>query len=146
MAFDDDEKALIEEEETHARRGACVTVLLFPPLVCCIIWAVLSLTPDGQGLVSRAYLYLTFYGIPIHNLTQGFPGIARASCELDQVNPRPDSYQSIQENYEAYYLTLVDLYRDSWKYLQGQEEDVSEYEDPERIPADLVNGRRFYCQ
>jgi hypothetical protein len=104
------------------------------------------LTPDGQGLVSRAYLYLTFYGIPIHNLTQGFPGIAQASCELDQVNPRPDSYESIQENYDEYYRTLVDLYRDSWKFLQAQEEDVSEYEDPERIPADLVNGKRFYCR
>ena len=146
MAFDDEEKALEQEEERHARRGACVALILFPPILCCFVWAVLSLTPDGQAVVSRAYLYLTFNGIPITNLTQGFPGIARASCELDQLNPRPAGYESTQELYADWYGTLVDLYRESWQFLQAQEEDVAEYEDPERIPTDLVNGKRFYCR
>ena len=79
MAFNDEEEAAIEAEEKHASRGACVALILFPPIICCAIWAVLSFTTEGQDIVARAYLYATYNGATVNNVTAGFPGTTTRS-------------------------------------------------------------------
>lgn len=145
MGYSDDEMSL-EEETSHAKRGACLAMIVFPPAICCLLWVVLTFTADGQTLASRGYLYLTFNGVPLHNLTEGFPGIARASCALDQRSPQPQNYESMQANFAEYYGTLVGLYRDSWNRLNARGEDVSQYPEPDRIPGDLARGKQLYCR
>lgn len=146
MSSYDDEELTVEEEERHARRGACAALLIFPPLVCCILWVILSFTADGRVLAARGYLHLTYNGIPISNLTQGFPGIARASCALDRQTPRPQSYDQLQARYQDYYSRLVTTYRDAWRTLKDSGGDMSQYEDPVRVPPDLARGKQIYCR
>jgi hypothetical protein len=136
----------LREDTKHARRGGCLALFIFPPIVLAICWAVFALTPGGQTVTAWATLYLTHDGLPVHEYVEGFPGIARYSCSLDRQNPKPQNYQETQERLEGVYISLLDAYRAAYQDLQRSNQDLSQFENPDEVPGNLSSARLYYCR
>jgi hypothetical protein len=144
--YQDEQEIKLKEDTSHARRGCCLGLIVIPPILLCICWAVLTFTPNGQVALAWAVLYMTHDGLPIHDVAQGFPGLARLSCQLDRQDPRPANYQQLQDNLDQLYSQMVQAYGDAWYELNSAEADLSEYEEPDQIPSNLAGGKITYCR
>ena len=140
----DDLDKKLSEDTTHARRGGCLALFIFLPIVLAICWAVFALTPGGQTVTAWAALYLTHNGLPVHEYAEGFAGIARYSCSVE--SQRPQNYQETQERLESIYISLIDAYRDAYNDLQRSHQDLSEFENPDELPGNLSSARLYYCR
>ncbi len=145
-----DDEMTIEEEEKHAQIGAWVGLLLFPFLLLCIC-GIFAITPRGRMALDELVLLYARDGIPYVGAVEvtyfrGFPGTAKASCDLDHQNPKPSNFTSTQDQLSKEYEALVEIYKDSWRNFKKHGGDPNEYEPPSDVPSDFFGGKLRYCR
>jgi hypothetical protein len=136
-----------EEETSHARRGACLAIIVVPIVLCCICQLFSSFTETGRAFSAHYTLYVIYEGIPVPiPFAEGLKNTARRGCELDRQNPRPANYQEDQENLKNVYDALIIMYNTSWQQLIQNKGDASRHEDPKNIPTDFNVAKGVYCR
>ncbi len=146
----DEKEMTFEEEDTHIKRGAWVGLILFPFILLCIC-GIFAITPGGRASWYALMVPYSYSGAPgLESLqipySRGLTGVARAQCALDKKKPRPNNYESIKEGLVTEYKFLFDLYGDNWRKMKKAGGDMSEYEKPGEVVANLLGATRRYCR
>ncbi|MBN1992134.1 MAG: hypothetical protein JW953_05480 [Anaerolineae bacterium] len=144
MSYGQPEKLSAEEENKLARRGACLAVVVLPMICCCLFGLFTSYTTDGRILASKFFLYSTYHGNIIGFV--GFSDIAKSSCALDRLTPKPSSYDKDQYALETRYRNNLRIYRKYWQELKKNGGDPGEYPLPTHLPQTFAQAKAKYCR
>lgn len=149
MSYGQDEEILTPQEATrHARRGACLVLLVLPLLCYCACWPLITYTSRGRMVAAYAVTNYTYHGLPqiSFRYLDGFPDIAQAACDLDRQNPRPANYQQRQDRLKTDYDTFYRLYSRYWYQLQREGGDTSQLQPPTQFPGEFNSAKLYFCR
>jgi hypothetical protein len=132
------------EEKKTARRGVCGAIILLPTICLCLTSLLLSCTSGGRVIVSTFMLHSTYQGNFIGFV--GFSDVAKSSCELERLRPRPSTYNEDQQALETRYFTNLRIYTKYWGELKEHGGDATRYPPPSYIPQTFNDAKVKYCR